>query len=48
MLLLKLKKICEFLKTEVQFLGHTVCREGVRMCDEKTKAIHEFPVSKTH
>jgi hypothetical protein len=34
---------CEFFKTEVEFLGHMVGRDGVRMMDDKVKAISEWP-----
>ena len=35
---------CEFFKTEVEFLGHMVGRDGVRMMDDKVKAISEWPI----
>ena len=35
---------CDFFKTEVEFLGHFVGRDGVRMMDDKVKAIAEWPV----
>lgn len=34
---------CEFFKTEVEFLGHLVGRDGVRMMEDKVKAIGEWP-----
>jgi transposase InsO family protein len=34
---------CEFFKTEVEFLGHHVGREGVRMVDDKVEAIKRWP-----
>ena len=34
---------CEFFKTEVEFLGHMVGRDGVRMMDDKVQAISEWP-----
>ena len=34
---------CDFFKTEVEFLGHLVGREGVRMMEDKVKAIGEWP-----
>ena len=34
---------CELVKTEVEFLGHTVGRRGLSMMDEKVKAISEWP-----
>ena len=30
---------CEFFKTEVEFLGHIVGRDGVRMMEDKVKAV---------
>ena len=30
---------CEFFKTEVEFLGHHVGRDGVRMMEDKVKAV---------
>ena len=38
----KLSK-CQFFRREVEFLGHMVGREGVRMVDEKVRAIKEWP-----
>jgi hypothetical protein len=35
---------CEFFKTEVEFLGHIVGRDGVKMMEDKVKAIAEWPV----
>jgi hypothetical protein len=37
---------CEFFKTEVEFLGHHVGRDGVRMMDDKIKAVAEWPQPK--
>lgn len=34
---------CEFFKTEVEFLGHHVGRNGVRMMDDKIEAINAWP-----
>ena len=34
---------CEFFKTEVEFLGHLVGRNGVRMMEDKVKAVAEWP-----
>jgi hypothetical protein len=34
---------CDFFKTEVEFLGHMVGRDGVRMMEDKVKAIGEWP-----
>ena len=34
---------CEFFKTEVEFLGHHVGRDGIRMMDDKLQAINEWP-----
>ena len=34
---------CEFFKTEVEFLGHMVGRDGIRMMDDKVQAISEWP-----
>jgi len=35
---------CEFFQTEVEFLGHIVGANGVRMMEDKMKAISEWPV----
>src|SRR5204862_279307 len=35
---------CELFKTEVEFLGHLVGRGGVRMMEDKVKAVAEWPV----
>ena len=37
---------CEFFKTEVEFLGHLVGRNGVRMMEDKVAAVAEWPVPK--
>ena len=34
---------CELIKTEVEFLGHIVGRDGVRMMESKVKAVQEWP-----
>ena len=34
---------CEFYKTEVEFLGHMVGRNGVRMMDDKVRAVNDWP-----
>ena len=34
---------CEFFKHEVEFLGHIVGRDGVRMMEDKVKAVQEWP-----
>ena len=34
---------CEFFKHEVEFLGHRVGRDGVRMMEDKVQAIREWP-----
>jgi len=45
----KLSK-CELMRTEVEFLGHIVGRDGVRMMEDKVKAVEEWPTptSVTH
>ena len=37
---------CEFFKTEVEFLGHHVGRDGVRMMEDKIKAVADWPEPK--
>jgi hypothetical protein len=37
---------CEFFKTEVEFLGHHVGREGIRMMEDKLQAVNDWPVPK--
>ena len=34
---------CELFKTEVEFLGHLVGRDGVRMMENKVKAVQDWP-----
>ena len=44
---LKLKPSkCEFLRSEVTYLGHVVSEEGIRTDPEKTKAVKNWPVPK--
>ena len=38
---------CEFLKTELQYLGHTITADGVAPDPNKIRAIVEFPTPKT-
>lgn len=38
---------CEFLCTEINFLGHIVSRDGVRVDPKKTEAVRKFPIPKT-
>jgi hypothetical protein len=45
-LLLKPEK-CEFFKKEVNFLGHIISTEGIRMDPDKIKAILEWPTPTT-
>ena len=42
----KLSK-CEFFKSEVEFLGHMVSGDGLRMADDKVAAILDWPAPKT-
>lgn len=37
----------EFLKLETEFLGHIICREGVKPNPNKIKAIKKYPIPKT-
>jgi hypothetical protein len=37
---------CEFFRTEVEFLGHHVGRDGVRMMVDKIDAVRDWPVPK--
>jgi len=34
---------CDLFKTEVEFLGHIVGRDGIRMMEDKVKAIQDWP-----
>ena len=43
---IKLKK-CSFFKTELNFLGHRVCPDGIKMQENKVKAILDYPVPKS-
>jgi hypothetical protein len=38
---------CEFLKTELNYLGHVVTSEVVKPDPQKVKAIKDFPTAKT-
>jgi len=38
---------CEFFKHEVEFLGHNVGRDGVRMMEDKVQAIREWPTPRS-
>jgi hypothetical protein len=38
---------CEFFKHEVEFLGHRVGRDGVRMMEDKVEAIREWPTPRS-
>lgn len=38
---------CEFFKHEVEFLGHRVGRDGVRMMQDKVEAVREWPTPRT-
>ena len=38
---------CEFFRTEVEFLGHRVGRDGVRMMEDKVEAVREWPTLST-
>ena len=45
---LKLKPSkCNFFKEKINFLGHTVCKEGISTCPEKVQAIQDWPIPKT-
>lgn len=38
---------CEFLKTEVTYLGHVISKEGVKPDPKKLEAVRKFPRLKT-
>ncbi len=38
---------CELFRTEVEFLGHRVGQDGVKMMEDKVKAILDWPVPKS-
>ena len=38
---------CKFLCKEVVYLGHIVSREGILPCDDKVKAVRQFPIPST-
>ena len=38
---------CEFFKHEVEFLGHRVGQDGVRMMEDKVEAIREWPTPRS-
>ena len=35
---------CEFFRSEVEFLGHHIGRDGVKMMEDKVQAVREWPV----
>jgi len=41
----KLEK-CEFFKTEIQYLGHVISKDGIAIDPKKVKAISDWPVPK--
>ena len=41
-LFVKLSK-CEFMRSSIEFLGHHISAEGVRMLSDKVKSINEWP-----
>jgi len=38
---------CEFLKTQVTYLGHVISRDGVKPDPKKLESVKQFPRSKT-
>ena len=44
-LYVKLSK-CEFMKNSIEFLGHQISNEGIRMLSDKVKSINDWPVPK--
>ena len=34
---------CEFFRAEVEFLGHRIGRDGLRVCDDKVQAVADWP-----
>ena len=38
---------CEFLRTEVRYLGHIISADGVQPNPQKIKAVKKFPIPKT-
>lgn len=38
---------CEYIKPELEYLGHVITPEGVKPNPEKCKAVKEFPIPKT-
>ena len=41
------KEKCYFMKDNVVYLGHVISQDGVLPCEDKVKAIKDFPISKT-
>lgn len=45
---LKLEPLkCEFMRNEVNYLGHVISKNGVSPNEEKVKAVENFPIPKT-
>ena len=38
--------ICKFAVKEVKYLGHIICKDGIKVDPEKTSAVSTFPVPK--
>ena len=38
--------ICKFAVKEVKYLGHIICKDGIKVDPEKTWAVSTFPVPK--
>ena len=38
---------CEFLKHEVNFVGHTICQKGMKINEDRVKAVRELPPPRT-
>ena len=35
---------CEFFKTEIQYLGHVISKDGIAVDPKKIKAIFDWPI----
>ena len=36
-------KKCDFFKSELEFLGHIICRQGIKVDPKKTAAVQQWP-----
>jgi len=40
-------KKCKILRLEIEYLGHIISKDGIRPCNDKLRAVKEFPIPRT-